>query len=74
MDVKVSPTGHDLVVMVAAPLAGDLSAPTAELRLITRNTGDVADEVRSSQSDEGIWYGPAVFDGYVEVDPGTETP
>ena len=47
VDVKVSPTGQDLVVMVAAPLAGDLSAPTAELWLVTRNTGDVADEVRS---------------------------
>jgi hypothetical protein len=74
VDVKVSPTGHDLVVMVAAPLAGDLSTPTAELRLVTRNTGDVADEVEILNSDEGIWYGPAVFDGYVEVEPGTETP
>jgi hypothetical protein len=74
VDVKVSPTGQDLVVMVAAPLPGDLSAPTAELRLVTRNTGDVADEVEILKSDDGIWYGPAVFDGYVEVDPGTETP
>jgi len=73
-DVKVSPTGRDLVVMVAAPLAGELSTPTAELRLVTRNTGNVDDEVQVLKSDEGIWYGPAVFDGYVEVDPGTETP
>jgi Putative zinc-finger len=74
VDVKVSPTGQDLVVMVAAPLAGDLSTPTAELWLVTRHTGDVADESRTLKSGEGIWYGPAVFDGYVEVDPGTETP
>jgi hypothetical protein len=74
VDVKVSPTGRDLVVMISAPLAGDLSAPTAELRLVTRNTGGVADEIAILKSDDGIWYGPAVFDGYVEVDPGTETP
>ena len=74
VDVKVSPTGRDLVVMISAPLAGDLSAPTAALLLVTRNTGNVDDEVKDLKSDDGIWYGPAVFDGYVEVDPGTETP
>ena len=73
-DVKVSPTGRDLVVMVAAPLAGDLSTPTAELWLVRRNTGDVSDESEPLKAGAGIWYGPAVFDGYVEVDPGTETP
>jgi hypothetical protein len=73
-DVKVSPTGRDLVVMVAAPLAGDLSTPTAELWLVRRNTGDVRDESGPLKADEGVWYGPAVFDGYVEVDPEAETP
>jgi len=74
VDVKVSPTGRDLVVMISAPLAGDLSAPTAALLLVTRNTGNADDGVKALKSEDGVWYGPAVFDGYVEVDPGTETP
>ena len=70
-DVKVSPTGQHLVVMVAAPLAGELSVPTADLLLVTRNTGDVADEVEPLSPDDGRWNGPAVFDAYVEVEPGS---
>ena len=66
VDVKVSPTGRHLVVMVAAPRSGQ-EAPTAELRLITRNTGQIADEVEILQSEAGQWYGPAVFDSFVEV-------
>ena len=46
----------------------------AELWLVRRNTGNVSDESEPLKAGEGIWYGPAVFDGYVEVDPGTETP
>jgi hypothetical protein len=66
VDVKVSPTGRHLVVMVAAPRSGQ-EAPTAELRLITRNTGSVADEIQVLDSEAGQWYGPAVFDAYVEI-------
>jgi hypothetical protein len=74
VDVKVSPTGQHLVVMVAEPLAGDLSVPTARLLLVTRNTGEVADVVDPLTPDDGRWYGPAVFDAYVEVEPEAETP
>jgi anti-sigma factor RsiW len=66
IDVKVSPTGRHLVVMVAAPRSG-LEAPTAELRLVTRNMGEGDDEVEILESDAGQWYGPAVFDAYVEL-------
>ena len=62
IDVKVSPTGRHLVVMVAEPLAGDLSVPTAKLLLVTRNTGNVDDEVDPLSPDDGRWYGPAAFD------------
>jgi len=41
---------------------------------VTRNTGNADDGVKALKSEDGVWYGPAVFDGYVEVDPGTETP
>ena len=34
--------------------------PTAELRLVTRNTGDVPDEV-STVADAGAWIGPAFY-------------
>lgn len=73
VDVKVSPTGRHLVVMVAAPRFGQ-EAPTAELRLITRNTGDVADEVDILESEVGQWIGPAVFDGFVEVPADGDQP
>jgi hypothetical protein len=66
VDVKVSPTGRHLVVMVAAPRFGQ-EAPTAELRLITRNTGSAADGVDVLESEQGQWFGPAVFDAFVEV-------
>ena len=71
VDVKVSPTGRHLVVTFRPPLPGDLSAPTAQLLLITRNTGDVADEVEVIGSGEGRWFGPAVFDAYVELPDGS---
>ena len=74
IDVKVSPTGHHLLVMVEEPMAGDLSEPTARLLLITRNTGTVADVVENVESEGGPWVGPAVFDAFVEVDSDAETP
>ena len=53
---------------------GDLSVPTAKLLLITRNTGDVADEVDPRSPDDGRWYGPAAFDAYSAVESDAETP
>ena len=61
IDVKVSPTGQHLAVMIAAPLAGQ-EAPTASLLLVKRNTGDVPDEVETIGEGDGLWYGPAIFD------------
>jgi hypothetical protein len=70
----VSPTGHHLVVMVAEPLAGDGSVPTARLLLVTRNTDGVDDEVDPLSPDDGRWYGPAAFDAYSAVESDAETP
>ena len=67
VDVKVSPTGRHLVVTVRMPTPGDLAAPTARLLLITRNPEGVADEFTELAADDGIWYGPAAFDTYVEI-------
>jgi hypothetical protein len=67
VDVKVSPTGEHLLVTVRHPLAGDLSPPRADLLLIKRNTGTVADVVQSLSVDEVGWFGPAAFDGYWEI-------
>ena len=67
VDVKVSPTGRHLVVTVRMPTAGDLAAPTARLLLITRNPEGVADDVTDLAAQDGIWFGPAAFDAYVEI-------
>lgn len=67
VDVKVSPTGRHLVITAREPLGGDLDTPRAHLLLITRNTGDVADEVRLLGSSEDGWTGPAAFDLTQEV-------
>jgi len=66
VDVKVSPTGEHLVVMVAYPVAGDLEAPRADLILVKRNTGQVADEFRTLR--QGGWNGPAAFDAFTEAE------
>ena len=66
VDVKVSPTGEHLVVMVAYPVGGVLEAPRADLILVKRNTGQVADEFRTLR--EGGWNGPAAFDAFTEVE------
>ncbi len=68
IDVKVSPAGEHLVVTVAAPRGGVLEAPTARLLLIKRNTGTVADVVTQLGAEEGRWFGPAVFDAFVEIE------
>ena len=67
VDVKVSPTGHHLVITALRPVGGVLEAPTADLLLITRNTGNVPDVVESLNADEEGWYGPAAFDAYLEI-------
>jgi hypothetical protein len=67
VDVKVSPTGRHLVITAREPLAGDLDTPRAQLLLIERNTGEVADEVRLLGSSDDGWIGPAAFDQTQEV-------
>ncbi|MGI8657155.1 MAG: zf-HC2 domain-containing protein [Candidatus Limnocylindria bacterium] len=61
IDVKVAPTGRHLVISAARPRAGVLDPATAELLLVTRNTGGVADDVEVLGSGDGQWFGPAVF-------------
>jgi hypothetical protein len=67
VNVKVSPTGRHLVVTVRLPTPGDLSAPAAQLLLVTRSPEGVADEVEAIAAADGQWFGPAVFDAYVEL-------
>ncbi len=66
VDVKVSPTGRHLLITAARPFAGDNSPPMADLILVTRNTGDVADEVEFLGRAEEGWFGPAAFDAVDE--------
>jgi hypothetical protein len=61
VDVKVAGTGRHLALTARKPIPGDLSTPEAELFLVTRNTGDVADEVDVLGSEPEQWFGPAVF-------------
>jgi hypothetical protein len=61
VDVKVAGTGRHLAVTVRYPIAGQ-ELPRADLLLVTRNTGKVADEVRTlGRPGESQWYGPAVY-------------
>ena len=62
VDVKVSPTGRHLVVTAGHPRAGVMDPPRADLLLITRNLGDVPDEVQNVVPDGDGWFGPAAFD------------
>jgi len=70
VDVKVSPTGRHLVITALRPLDGTLSEPMADLLLVTRNTGDVPDEVQVLASGDDGWFGPAAFaiEALVEAD------
>ncbi len=61
VDVKVAPTGRHLVISAARPRDGVLDAATADLLLITRNTGSLADVVRVLGSADRGWFGPGVF-------------
>jgi hypothetical protein len=62
VDVKVSPTGRHLVITAAYPRAGVLDPPRADLLLVERNTGSVADQVSLLNGNAEGWYGPAAFD------------
>ena len=62
VDVKVSPTGRHLVITAGQPRAGVLDPATADLLIVERNTGDVADRVVVLQSRDGGWFGPGAFE------------
>ena len=61
VDVKVAGTGRHLALTARYPVPGDLSTPEADLLLVTRNTGDVADEVSVLNQTGPGWYGPALY-------------
>lgn len=63
VDVKVAPTGNHLVITAAYPRAGVLDPPRADLLLVERNTGSVADAVTEIEPDAEGWFGPAAFGG-----------
>jgi hypothetical protein len=62
VDVKVAATGRHLVITAAQPRAGVFDPPSADLLLVERNTGDVADVVTHIGSADDGWFGPAAFD------------
>ncbi len=62
VDVKVAATGRHLVITAAQPRAGVLDPPSADLLLVERNTGDVADVVTPIGAADDGWFGPAAFD------------
>ena len=67
VDVKVSPTGHHLVITALRPIGGVLDEPMADLILVRRNTGDVPDEVELLGDGNAGWWGPAAFDELTET-------
>ena len=71
VDVEVAPTGRHLLITVREGPGGIGDAPRAELRLVTRNTGGVADEFEILNDGADGWAGPAVFqpDAEFEWDP-----
>jgi hypothetical protein len=68
VDVEVAPTGGHLLITARQRPGGVMESPRAELRLITRNVGDVADEVEVLEVAEDGWAGPAVFQAQPEFD------
>jgi hypothetical protein len=66
VDVKVSPTAAHLVITVRYPSGGIGDAPRADLILVRRHTGNVADEVETLRT--GGWNGPAAFDAHNEIE------
>lgn len=67
VDVKVPTTRH-LLVTAQLPIGGVMDVPRASLILVTRNTGQVADEVFtfSGRGDEA-WFGPGAYDAHYEA-------
>ncbi|HEX2843628.1 MAG TPA: zf-HC2 domain-containing protein [Candidatus Limnocylindria bacterium] len=61
VDVKVAGTGRHLAITARRPVPGDLATPQADLLLVTRNTGNTADEVVDFDARDEGWYGPALF-------------
>jgi hypothetical protein len=68
VDVEVAPTGRHLLITARERSGGVLEAPRAELRLITRNLGNVEDGVKVLAVAEDGWAGPAVFQPDAEWD------
>ena len=54
------------VATAAGPHSGEYG-PTAELRLVTRNLGDVPDEVETFGQDR-VWVGPGIYPAYLSGD------
>ena len=61
VDVALAASGRHLALTVAYSV-GDLDAPRADLLLVTRNTGVVADDVEELAGGPAGWFGPAVYD------------
>ena len=61
VDVEVSPTGRHLVITAGHPRGGIGDPLRADLILVTRNTGDVADDVEFLGRAEDGWFGPAAY-------------
>lgn len=60
VDVAIAPDGQHLAVTVLYPIGGVLDEPRADLILVKRNLGAVADDVRQLGEGEG-WFGPALY-------------
>lgn len=65
LDVKL-PATNQLLITSGRPRAGTLDAPAADLLLVTRNTGTVADVVEVIGSSADGWFGPATRAGMTQ--------
>ena len=67
VDVKV-PSDRHLLITARHPVGGVMEAPTADLILVTRNTGDVPDEVDVFEGPgDDAWFGPGAYDAARET-------
>jgi anti-sigma factor RsiW len=63
VDVVLAPTeSPHLAITIRFPVGGDMAVPTAELRLVRRNTGTTPDEVIATGARAGGWIGPAMYE------------
>jgi dipeptidyl aminopeptidase/acylaminoacyl peptidase len=60
VDVALAPDAAHLAITVRYPVPGELAQPRADLFLITRNVGDVPDEVAILGVTDR-WTGPAIY-------------